>query len=187
MKKLCVVGLFILIAAGCGTQPHPVDTPTCTAPSSPLVTPIEELSSPLPGPTLTPTAMPSPTPTPPPIPSPTPIPTPMPTKGAITGQLIGRESGRPEGGLIVYLGDISYLQPNSIPIITMRQRASPHTMTDESGNFAFLDLEPGTYALILWTPVNSLVINDPETGKGLLVTVEAGAIIELGEITVNLP
>lgn len=112
----------------------------------------------------------------------------MPTKGAITGQLIGRESGRPpEGGLIVYLGDISYLQPESIPVVTMKQQSSPHTMTDESGNFAFLDLGPGTYALILWTPVNSLVINDPETGDGLLVTVEAGAITELGEITVNLP
>ena len=79
------------------------------------------------------------------------------------------------------------MQPNSIPVVTMRQQASPHTMTDESGNFTFLDLEPGTYALILWTPVNSLVINDPETSEGLLVTVEAGAITELGEITVNLP
>jgi len=69
----------------------------------------------------------------------------------------------------------------------MKQQASPHTMADESGRFAFPDLEPGTYALILWTPARSFVINDPETGQGLLVTVEAGVIIELGKIAVDLP
>lgn len=169
VKKLCIIGLFILIAGGCRAQPHPTCTPSPlpTAPSSPLIAPVAEPSSPPPGPT--------------------PISTPVPTRGAITGQLIGRESGRPAGGAIVYLGNISYLQPDSIPVITMRQRASPHTMADESGYFALLDLEPGTYALILWTPMNSSVIDDPETGETLLVTVEAGVITELGKITVILP
>lgn len=184
MKKLCVFGLLILIAAGCGIQSGPADVPSfSTTPSSPPGTPAERTTSPLPSPT----PMPSPTPTSTPIPSPTPIPTPIPTKGAITGQLIGRESGKPEKGLVVYLGEVSYMQPHSIPVVTMKQQASPHTMTDESGHVAFLDLEPGTYALILWTPVMSFVINDPETGQGLLVAVEGGTITELGEITVDLP
>ena len=85
------------------------------------------------------------------------------------------------------MGEVSYVEPNSIPFITMKQQASPHTMTDESGSFAFLDLEPGTFALILWTPVDSIVVDEPETGNGLMVMVEAGVITELGEITVNLP
>ncbi len=168
MRKLYVICLFILIAGGCRAQPYPMSTlsPVLTALSSPSIAPAIGESS---------------------LSSPTAIPTPVPTKGAITGQLISRKSGSPIGGLIVYLGNISYLQPDSIPVITMRQQGSPHTMADESGHFAFLNVEPGTYALILWTPINSSVIDDPETGKAFLVTVEAGVITELGKITVILP
>ncbi len=183
MKKLCILGLLILMAAGCGIQSGEDLPSPSTTPSSPPVTPAETPTAPLPGPT----PIPGPTSTSTPLPSPTPIPTPIPTKGAITGQLIGRESGEPAGGLVVYLGEVSYMQPSSIPVVTMKQQASPHTMADESGHFAFSDLEPETYALILWTPAKSFVINDPETGQGLLVTVEAGVIAELGEIIVDLP
>lgn len=164
VKKLCVVSLLILIIAGCGTRPSSQSTPSPTPVPS------------LPGPTPTST-----------VPSPTPVPTPLRTKGAITGRLIGRESGRPEEGLVVYLGEVTYLEPTPIPVIAMKQQTSPHTGTDDSGHFAFLDLDPGTYALILWTPMNSVVINDPETGEGLFVTVQAGAITDLGEITTDLP
>lgn len=164
MKKLCIASLLILIVAGCATRPSSQPTPSPTPVPS------------LPGPTPTSAR-----------PSPTPIPTPAPTKGAIVGQLIGRESGRPEGGLIVYLGEVEYLEPTPVPIVTMRQQSSPHTSTDDSGHFAFLDLEPGTYALILWTPMNSIVIDDPETGEGLFLVVQAGSITDLGEITTNLP
>ena len=170
MKKLCVLSLLILMAAGCGQRPGLGNTP---ARPTALLTPTGGATSPPPTPT--------------PVLGPTPVPTPVPTKGAITGQLIGRESGEPEGGLIVFLGEVSYLEPDLIPVITMRQQSSPNTMTDESGRFAFVDLEPGSYALILWTPANSVVVDQPETGEGLFVTVEAGSITDIGGITVNLP
>jgi hypothetical protein len=90
--------------------------------------------------------------------------------------------------MVIYLGELSPLEgaPGS-HIITMLPSSSPSTTTDKNGYFAFLDVEPDTYALVIWTPGNSWVVTDPETGLDILVTVEAGAITDLGEVAIDLP
>jgi len=91
--------------------------------------------------------------------------------------------------MVIYLGELSPLRigDSESHVITVLPSSFPNTSTDKHGYFAFLGVEPGTYAMVIWTPVNSWVVSDPETELDILVTVEAGAITDLGEVTINLP
>jgi len=120
-------------------------------------------------------------------PTPTTLPPPAESKGAITGRLINAATGQDVVGLSVYLGEVADMGSEGDRVVTMREKASPHMLSSIGGYFGFTDIEPGTYALILWTPLNSVVVPDPATGKEFLVTVEAGVITELGDIITDLP
>ncbi|HID64258.1 MAG TPA: hypothetical protein EYP49_16185 [Anaerolineae bacterium] len=120
---------------------------------------------------------------------PTPIPSPPPDKGAITGRFVDYISGEPAMEMVIYLGELSPLGTGDSDshVITMLPSSSPSTTTDKHGYFAFLNVEPGTYAMVMWTPVNSWVVSDPETELDILVTVKAGATTDLGEVATDLP
>ena len=87
----------------------------------------------------------------------------------------------------VFLGELVPLTPGDEFMVTMLPSSSPQTGVDTQGYFAFSDVEPDTYAMVFWTPVKSWVVSDPETEEAILVTVNAGEIIDVGELTVNLP
>ena len=119
---------------------------------------------------------------------PTPVPTPSADKGAIIGRFLDSKTGEPPRTVMpVFLGELSPLSPGDSFVITMLPTSAPQTEVDAQGYFAFADVEPDTYAMVFWTPVNSWVISDPETEEAILVTVKAGKITDLGEVAVNLP
>jgi len=162
MKRLCVVLLLTMLLVGCGAES--------------MATPVFELPLPT-------TTEPKPTRF-----VPTPIPMPSAGKGAIIGRFIDFETGEPPRTVMpVFLGDLSPLSPGDSFVITMLPTTSPHTEVDTQGYFAFPDVEPGTYAMIIWTPMNTWVISDPETEEVILVTVKADEITDLGEVAIDLP
>jgi hypothetical protein len=107
----------------------------------------------------------------------------------ITGRFVDYQSREPGPEIVVYLGELSPvdLEGEETHIVSMNPDASPSTGTDEDGHFVFEDVEPGTYAMVMWTPGNSWVVSDPETKLDILVTVEADQITDLGEIETDLP
>lgn len=121
--------------------------------------------------------------------TPTAIPNPPFDKGAITGRFIDYISGEPITEMVIHLGELSPLKVEDTDshIITILPGHSLSTTTDKYGYFAFLNIKPGTYAMVMWTPGKSWVVSDPETKLDILVTVEAGRITNLGEIAINLP
>ena len=177
MKNLSVVLLLTLVLVGCGVEPTatPVsESPTVQA--TPILTPTK------PAPTST---EPAPTPT---ESAPTPVPMPSADKGAIVGRFIDFETGEPpRTAMPVFLGELLPLEPGDSFMITMLPTSAPQTEVNVQGDFVFSDVEPDTYAMIFWTPMNNWVISDPETEEAILVTVNAGEITDLGEVVVDLP
>ena len=58
---------------------------------------------------------------------------------------------------------------------------SPKARTDSNGKFTFIDLDPDVYTLVLEIPPLEMVkLNDPVTGKDMLIKLEEGESKDLG-------
>jgi hypothetical protein len=55
---------------------------------------------------------------------------------------------------------------------------------EPDGKFAFTNVPPNTYALIIWTPVGGFPLEPPERGF-IKVVVEADKITDLGTIVLR--
>jgi hypothetical protein len=104
------------------------------------------------------------------------------TTGAITGYLNDTE-GKPIGVIRIYLvekGDQGILS------FTTDSKAG---FAYEDGKFYILDVEPGTYALSVWTPFDSVLIPDPngKEDSALMVDVKAGEVNDVGTVTLRRP
>lgn len=108
--------------------------------------------------------------------------------GGVTGRFILQSTGQPTGGFAIYLGEQLPLEPGPAYAVTVQQNSSPKAVTDADGRFAFADVKPGTYALVLWTPFNSVVVPDPnDPAKELQVVITAGQVTQIGDVVANMP
>lgn len=168
MRILTIAILLALMAglSACGAEP----------------TPEQAFDSPLAPPTAPPTEAAERA-------DPTALPSPQPDKGGVTGQFVDQTTGEPVRERVIYLGELSPFKnqegEETSSFVMMVPSTSPSAITDQDGYFAFLDVEPATYAFVLWTPVDSWVAVDPETEKNVLVTIEAGEIIDLGTVPIR--
>jgi hypothetical protein len=118
----------------------------------------------------------------------TPLPQPSQDRGAVTGRVMNATIDQPLSTIAVYLGDVASMGEGKGNIVTIKEKRSFHTLTDTEGYFAITGVEPGTYALVLWTPRNSVVVEDPEdSGDYFLFSIERGQITELGEFASDIP
>lgn len=129
--------------------------------------------SPLPSPSLVVTS-------PPPTPEiATSFPTSQPGMGTVRGALTGMMGGD------LYLAKL--LPDDDFPLFELEMGVSPKATMYETGEFIIIDVPPGRYGLVFWTPLNSFLINDPKTGTTLIVTVQADKLIDLGKVTPPSP
>lgn len=114
-------------------------------------------------------------------------PPPRPGTGAVIGRLdLSSHANMPYNAKDLYLGTlVPANQPNMPPVISFTYGVDPQTVVHEpDGRFAFTNVPPNTYALIVWTPVGGFPI-EPLEGGFIRVTVEADKVTDLG--TVVLP
>jgi hypothetical protein len=72
--------------------------------------------------------------------------------------------------------------PNMSPAVSFSYDTDPKTVVhDADGTFAFIDVPPGTYALLVWTPGISFVIQSSPS-EPFQVNVEADKTTDLGLI-----
>jgi hypothetical protein len=190
LKHSLYIGLFALIMASCqSSAPSPTSTDTQTVTQTPSPDyPMEGYPA---GPT--PTLFDYTSDTGYPIPESTPfyaeypdsleIPTPEADTGIITGQLLTPGPGGQPFYNPLYLANTI---PASIegypPVIALSEADAPSSIQDKEGRFLFVNIPPGTYALALWSPVASTIIQDPDIQDYLLIEVRAGEITDLGVI-----
>jgi hypothetical protein len=111
-------------------------------------------------------------------------PTPNPGSGVVIGKVAPpSKPGYHFTGQDLYLGTLLPAdQPNSEPAVTFTFGTDPGTTVhNPDGTFAFTDVAPGTYVLLVWAPENSFVVKSPEGGL-IKVFVEKDKVTDLGKI-----
>lgn len=112
------------------------------------------------------------------------------SKGAITGRLYigGAHStvNQPAIGSLLYLGEYIGLETGR-PFVILDVARHQHTETGEDGWFCFPEVAPGTYGLIVWDAVESVLLNDPTTGLSLVIEVRPGETLDLGTLYSPIP
>jgi hypothetical protein len=108
-------------------------------------------------------------------------------KGGITGRLVSKLNGyeTPYIGGDLYLGSfLAADKPDAPPVVAFSVEIDPKAVVYQAdGQFAFTNIQPGTYTLIVWNPENSFVVEQPGIGA-VKVVVEADKVIELGTIAI---
>ena len=196
-KLFYLLASAALLLGGCRPASQPAVTtvevkPAATQPAvSPTQTaPVEAASqdaTPYPAPTQysspTPVSYPNPQATLPGyIPPPFVVPTPSEGNGVVVGQMIDANTGEPMAYVYVYLGKKILLTPGPGYTYGLQEKSSPHIQTNDQGQFAISDVEPGSYLVMIFTPRSVSVVMQPNSDKELEVNVAAGDTLELGEL-----
>jgi hypothetical protein len=194
-SPLITPSLLVLVAAllfaGCGQlDPVPVETaPATTAPTISADLPVDggypAGATPTPFDYSQEEGYPAPEASSPPeeLPESLEIPEPAADSGVVTGQLLTPgPGGSPYIGSLYRASTISSDQEGFPPIVAFSDQTDPLGLQDQTGRFLFSDVAPGTYALVIWTPVASTVIEEPGTNEYMLFEVEAGEVTDLGVI-----
>lgn len=110
--------------------------------------------------------------------------------GVVTGTLYRVDDAgqrEPLRGATLYLGAIIKAADGTEAMAQMDRGTSPKALTNGLGQFAFVDVPPERYGLMLDTIQGTLLLNDPATGGDFVVEVAGGQTIELGELAYPLP
>jgi hypothetical protein len=173
-RLVLIVLISALILAGCGSNPK-VDVTNSPlqklAAESPLVPP-ESAET---GDTSAPIQLTQ---------VPLEPPTPAAGKGIVYGVLIRDLEGmepEPMSKTRLYLAPVKEASGGGT-YVSHSPTTDPVTFTNEDGSFVFTDLEPGTYGLIVATPLGSVLMKHQDTTEEVVVTVGASEAVDLGEL-----
>jgi hypothetical protein len=101
-------------------------------------------------------------------------------KGHVTGQIMRESSIRPReplAGWTLFLAQVHLNVSGQIsPVASVIEGMAPETVTDRDGRYAFLDIEPGLYALVIKHPLTIVLAHDIETEMDIVVEVVAGEV-----------
>jgi hypothetical protein len=111
---------------------------------------------------------------------PTITPTYDPQFGIIHGRLL--EADRPVVRTMIFLANIQKDDKGEDLVAAFSALDSVRVLTDENGEFTFMNVLPGRYAIILHTGMSAFLINHPGKEDPILFIVEAGQTTELGEL-----
>jgi hypothetical protein len=107
-----------------------------------------------------------------------------PDKATITGRLlINPDNPRPVAGALLYLAEI-IREASGTPYLAGFERVnSPRTLTDAAGQFAFVDVAPEHYSLVLDRVREAFLLGNPDESPGdFIFEAKAGEVLDLGEL-----
>jgi len=111
------------------------------------------------------------------------IPEPGKDTGIVIGQMVSGPDNQPFLGALYLARTIKADKEGLPPIVAFSDSTDPLAVQDQTGRFLFIDISPGVYALMIWNPVTSTVIQDEKTKEYRLIEVKAGEMTDLGTIT----
>jgi len=161
LKKLVALFSVLLVATLMACKPKSPLT------DSPLV-PLSPLSTATPATSLAPTV----------------APTRSPSTGVVTGRLVVQTSLTPKPDVSLFLAEVIESSQDDFAVAALDEQNSPSAPTDTSGQFTFVNIEPGDYGLILQSPLETVLLKNIYTGKDIIVSVVADQTVDLGTIEV---
>ena len=71
-----------------------------------------------------------------------------------------------------------------VKLLELDEKTSPRATIDRAtGDFLFLNVEPGEYGLIAWEPMSSAAVNDPKTGETFYVQLTPDEVTDTGTLS----
>ncbi len=110
--------------------------------------------------------------------------------GVVTGTLYRVDDAgqrEPLRGATLYLGTIIKAANGLDAMAQTDPATSPKAITNGLGQFAFVDVPPERYGLMINTIQGTLLLNDPEDGSDFVIEVTGGQTTDLGELVYPLP
>jgi hypothetical protein len=104
--------------------------------------------------------------------------TPDPQMGNVVGALLINNS--PITNVNLYLAEVITDKTGKDIVAGLDRVNSPSSLTDDKGKFAFINIKPGRYSLILDMVMSQYLMNYPGKEKTIIVQVEQGNEIDLG-------
>jgi len=121
----------------------------------------------------------------------TPVPvTPAPGRGVVTGVLAQDMRGLPLQPVVntkLFLARILTEENAPVELASLNENEAPASLTNDSGQFVFVGVEPGKYALVIKTPIQTTLAHDVAKDIDIVATVIADQVTELGGINVEMP
>jgi hypothetical protein len=175
---LAVLMLMLAAIAGCQSQQPTVqreDSDASSVAIQPTATQDTTFSSPFRSPVDSPTSWPTPT-----------FPRAVAGKAVIRGALISSTTQRPVSETPIYLTPGIGEQGDQLPpLLTGPQEQDVRGYTDEKGWFAINDISPGTYYMIIWAPLNWIVLE--KNGTPVQLNLQPDQVVDLGEMIIDWP
>ena len=114
------------------------------------------------------------------------IPTPTSNLGIVIGQLLTEGQKEPLINALILADTVQANKEGMPPVIAYTEGVNPQAIQGADGRFYFDQVKPGTYALALWNPLVSTIIQDPKnTEQYLLIEVKAGQVTDIGTLYVK--
>lgn len=105
-------------------------------------------------------------------------------KGVVCGYLLDEETNVPPEAAIFLSMNIAAGREDVPAMMSFSYQTNPRAEMNEEGYFCFEDVEPGIYALTLWTPPGNTQFIENEDGQDYLwIVVESGSVIDLGHLS----
>lgn len=112
------------------------------------------------------------------------IPKAAPGKGVVYGFLLDKETNLPPEAALFLSKNIAAGREDVPAMMSFSYQTNPRAEMNEAGYFCFEDVEPGVYALTLWTPPgNTQFIENADGQDYLWIVVESGSVIDLGHLS----
>jgi hypothetical protein len=111
-----------------------------------------------------------------------------PAKATVLGKVFSKDGDglKPLPGTVVWLAQVHWNADKTDGAFVLNGAESPGATIEEDGSFAFTNVPPGDYAIIVGDPmgVNAIVL--APDGKAKVVTLEAGKTLDVGELEVAM-
>lgn len=89
-------------------------------------------------------------------------------------------TGEPVSEVDLYLTTLIRTAGGKEILAALDVTSDPRAFSDQEGVFLFTEISPETYGLAIVCPTGSFLLGETGTGGDLLITAEAGAVIDLG-------